>query len=174
MIPVSRSAARGAGVTGAVAAGFGAPDLAQDDGGGASDTRIHLDRARLAVESAGAALYTRVPVHYPGSGVLDLKHRVRTNHHAHATARTLLRIELEGCNALKISQSRHRQHLPVIGRAFRSARYKNLDAIHSPIPTIAEAIWSGSASFISFLTPESEVNVVDPVKFMTMNDVMQA
>ena len=31
-------------------------------------------------------------------------------------------------------------------------------------------IWTGNAVFISFCTPESEVNVEDPVKFMAMKD----
>ena len=38
----------------------------------------------------------------------------------------------------------------------------------SPIP--AKVICSGKAVFISFCTPEREVNVEDPVKFIAMNE----
>ena len=40
------------------------------------------------------------------------------------------------------------------------------------MPTEAIEICTGTAIFISFLTPESDVNVDEPVKFMAINDDM--
>ena len=43
------------------------------------------------------------------------------------------------------------------------------DPIHKPSPTILAEISMGTAHFISFLTPEREVYVEAPVKFMAKN-----
>lgn len=47
---------------------------------------------------------------------------------------------------------------------------KNLVMIHPARPSAAIEIWTGNAVFISFCTPESEVNVEDPVKFIAINE----
>jgi hypothetical protein len=42
--------------------------------------------------------------------------------------------------------------------------------INNIIPTTEKIICNGTATFISFLTPESEVNVEEPVKFMAIKE----
>lgn len=40
------------------------------------------------------------------------------------------------------------------------------------MPIEAKAIWKGIAHFISFFTPESEVYVEEPVKFIVTKEAM--
>lgn len=46
----------------------------------------------------------------------------------------------------------------------------NLPILNNTIPIKAKPIWKGMKSFISFLTPEREVYVDDPVKFIARNE----
>ena len=46
----------------------------------------------------------------------------------------------------------------------------SLPVIFKIIPAAALAIWTGIAIFISFFTPDNDVNVDEPVKFIAINE----
>jgi hypothetical protein len=48
----------------------------------------------------------------------------------------------------------------------KSPQWIKKELSHNTRPQVAPAIWSGTALRISFLTPERDVNVEEPVKFM--------
>lgn len=133
------------------------PQHAVDHRGGAAHSGRNLNGFGRAILGARTTLHARIPVHDVCPLAVHAQHRVRADHGAHATADALGLVELQSGDILEIDQSIHEREL---------LQAISLEAIQRPNPVTPATISNGKAQRISFLTPERDVYVDAPVKFM--------
>ena len=137
-------------------AGFLSAEHLVDKGRGAADARFDGHRPSRAVALAGAALDAGVAPGDPDLPVEALKHLAGAHGKADAAAIAQLRYVGQRDNVFEID---HGSHLLSFYLPKRVMIHRRRPA---PVPPISR----GRAKRISLLTPESEVNVEEPVKFI--------
>lgn len=116
---------------------------------------LNKESFNRTVKRAGAALHAEIDISNPGLAPLNQEKIVRTDFSADAAADAGFAIQLESSNPSQIDKA-FQVNLPKMNRA---------------TPARSESACSGSAHFISFLTPDLEVYGVEPVKLSIMKEL---
>ncbi len=132
-----------------------APEHAIDDRSGASNTRFNPNGSCRTVFTAGAALHTCITINDFHVFPIHSKYIVGTDIQAHTAAGAFLCVQLQGYDIFQINHASHFYTCLMIK-----------DVTHAATPRIPAPISSGRANRISFFTPDSDVYVEHPVKFM--------
>lgn len=133
-----------------------AAQQAVNNRGGATDAGLNAQGVHGAVFTASAALHAGVAVNDFHAFPIHFKYIVGTDIQAHAAAGAFLRVDRQGCHVLQINHASHFHYSPL----------RISDVTQTASPKIPAEISSGKAYRISFFTPERDVYVEAPVKFM--------
>ena len=136
-------------------------ELGPHDRPSAAHARPDGDRPERTIHHAGAAFHAPVPVREPGPLSVHHEDRMGADDSAQAAARALLRVVSERDHVLEILERRRLS--PLLQRMKKPAAV-------ATTPRAAERIINGTAIFISRTTPDSDVKVLDPVKFMARKE----
>jgi hypothetical protein len=128
---------------------------AVDNGRGAAYSGPDGYGAFRAVEGARSAFHARIPVGYSRFSTRYFEHAPRADSRAHGAAGTCLRFEFQGYNVFEVHKPTHKN----LGQT-------NMETIQKRVPSANATTCAGTAALISFFTPEREVKVEQPVKFM--------
>ena len=152
-----------AAAPGAAAAGLFAGQQPDQDRGGTSDSSMHVDSPGRTVFRTGAAFHAPVHIRDPRDSPRHGKDSVRANFCTTATADAFLCVIFQGGDILQV----HLFHvLP-----FQATRPAIISPTTTSSPSNAAMAMAGMARRISRLTPEGDVYVVLPVKFIAAKAV---
>jgi hypothetical protein len=129
------------------------PEPVVENGPGAADSSPHRYGFRRAVLGASAALHTIIPIKDVNTIIVHCQDPVNAYLTTHPTEGALVDIQLQSDNISQILKTHLTPH-------------KSLSSISATPPETIDKIITGTAMRISFWTPESEVKVLQPVKFM--------
>ena len=131
-------------------------ESAPHDGQCATDAGPDFDRPDGAIAGAGAAFHAAIVVRQAGLAAIHDENAVGTDVRAQSAARAFFGAVFQGGNVFQVMK-RHglTPHPPDKNATAAAAR-----------PSPPAASMTGTAAFISATTPERDVNVDDPVKFI--------
>jgi hypothetical protein len=113
----------------------------------------HGDSFRRTVHGTSPTLHAAISVENFDNSTIERKYRVTAHMSAQTAARTLVTVQLKRNNIFQITKVHFFPH-------------KILPTSKTTPPDTIDKIITGTAMRISFSTPEREVKVLQPVKFM--------